>query len=39
MRASKWNRALAAACPRVVAFEAILPVNGTSNALAARCVR
>ncbi len=39
MRASQWNRALAAACPRVVAAEAILPMNGTSIALAARCVR
>lgn len=39
MRASNWNRALTAACPRAVAFDAILPVNGTSNALVARCVR
>lgn len=39
MRASQWNRALAAACPRVGAFGAVLLVNGTSNALAARCVR
>lgn len=39
MRASQWNRALVAACPRVVAFEATLPVTGTCNALATRCVR
>jgi len=36
MRASQWNRALAAVCPRIVAVDA---VSGTSNALVARCVR
>jgi hypothetical protein len=39
MRASKWNRALTATCLRVVAVDAILPVNRTSNVLAARSVR
>jgi hypothetical protein len=39
MRASQWNRAFAAVCPRVGPFQAVLLVNGTSNALAARCVR
>lgn len=36
MRASMWNRAFAAVCPRIVALDA---VNGTSDALAVRCVR
>jgi hypothetical protein len=36
MRASKWNRALVAACPRIVAVN---PAYATSDALAVRCVR